>query len=492
MKIRNYDVCVLGDGLGGLISALMLQKQRAKVAVLVSRNMGFDPTSCEFLNGFTLKPVLKRVGFHPTEVNAIPPLNAPLQIVFADHRVDCYGKEDRFERELNREFPQRAPQISQLFRESYGRLGVFQHLFNSRVPLPPKGIMAKRQFNKLLDQLVDGQLLADRPLSQELKSFDVGDDFSRAVNAMELAMSRMITPWTSGARLAHLLTLVRWEGYSAPEGVRSIRDMLLRRLKERGGVVLEYDEIKEIELERNTLGTFLLSGAEWDGVVADTVLVAGDPRGLIAYAKERRPFRKWMNEINKLPIYARKVFQRYRISAKGIPMGMQQQGLILPDAPPSEMVDRRRWVRAVRYVVQHSRGNGSGPEVHLGLTAYLPPEGEGPGKGQISEEIRRNVQRLIPFLEEHLVEEPEDPFIPDPEGKPGDFRQGLIYTSKTPRTLGVMGVEIETPLKNTFLAGDMIFPGLGLDGEIIAGLQATHYVDAYLKKHGRKGPKLAR
>ncbi len=490
MKVRKFEVCVLGDSLGGLIAALMLQKQRANVAILQRRGEEFDPSTCEFLNGFALKPVLKRVGFLPTEVNAIPSLDVPLQIVFSNHRLDCYGQEERFERELVREFPENARQITQLFRESYGRLGVYQHLFNSRVPLPPKGFFARRQFKKSLEQVVDLQLLADRQLEKELKSFDVGDEFSRAVQAMELSLSHLITPWTCGARLAHLLTLVRWEGYDAADGLATIRKLLLRRLKERGGVVAEYDELKEVAFSGNTVTGFIVTGGEWSEIACETTILGGDPRGLICMDEQNRHLRKWRTQLDKLPVYSRKVYMTYRVHPQGIPIGMQPQGLIVPDGPPSGVTERRRAVRAVRYVIRKHEGPGGKPETRLGLTAFLPPGEDVPKPEHVAEEVREAVLRVIPFLEEYLLEEPGAPFVPTVQGRAGDFRQGLIYTSKDPRILGIIGSPIETPLKNVYLAGDMAFPGLGLDGEIMAGLQAAHYAGEHLKKYSKPETRL--
>ncbi|HLG20276.1 MAG TPA: hypothetical protein VI895_10745 [Bdellovibrionota bacterium] len=487
MKVRLFDVCVLGDGIGGLLAAIMLQKKGIKLVVLTDRRAkDFDPALCEFLNGFTIKPMLKRVGFHPTEVNAIPALEAPVQLAFMDHRLDCYGEEGRFHRELTREFPDHAKQILQLFKESYGHLEVYHYLFNSRVPLPPKGFFAHRNFRKMLDQVCDAQLLADRSLDKELKSFDVGDDFSRAVDAMQLALRDLITSWTSGAQLAHLLALVRWEGYDAAAGVATIRNMLLSKIKERGGLVAECDQIKGVMLEKKRIAGFELAGAEWSEVRCHVAMIGGDPRGLFAMAPDAEPVRQWQKKLSELQIFAGKAYQLYRVSPEGIPTGMQSQGLLIPRGRPNGGSERRRWVRALRYVVRKSENGDKSPHTWIGVSAFMDPSSQRPDLKRVSTEIREGLKSLIPFLENHLLEEPKEPYLPSMEGKPGDFRQGFIYTASEPRTLGVCGFTPETPLKNTFLAGDMIFPGLGLDGEVISGFQAAHYASEYLSADKRK------
>jgi hypothetical protein len=482
MKVRLFDICVLGNGIGGLVAALMLQKRKARIA-LISPKLApdFDPQSCELLNAFSLKPMLKRIGFHPAEVNAIPALEAPLQLVFQDHRVDCYGDEQRFDRELAREFPAESKQISQLFKESYGHLEVYQHLLNSRVPLPPKGFFAKRQFRKVLEQVCDLNLLENRKLATELESFKVGSDFVRAVESMRFALLNLISPWTCGAQLAHLLTLVRWEGYLAPQGPMTIKKMLLDRLAERGAEIVPCEEIQEAKFSRGKITSFRLSKSEFGEVGCNVVIVAGDPRGLISIAPEEKRMRQWSNELASLPIYCRKAYRNYRLAPAGIPIGMKPQGIIVPPSPPQGQPERRAIVRALRYVVRQSPANGKAPEIHLGVTAFLPEKNiQEPEK--LGSEIDRSLKRVIPFLDQHLLSEPKPPFIPQHSVQPGDFRQAFVYASEDPAELGVGAFTPETPLDNVFQAGDMVFPGLGLDGEIIAGLQATHYAEQLLRK----------
>lgn len=475
MKVRFFDVCVLGHGVGGLVSALMLQKRGAKVLVVKNqRSASFEPGLCEFFNGFTIKPVLKRVGFHPTEVNAIPSLDAPLQIVIGDHRINCYGDEKRFEGELLREFPKRSKAILRLFKESSGHLELYQHLFNSRAPLPPKGFLARRRFKKILEQVCDQKLLSFRPLAMELKTFDVGDDFTRVLQALELGLSGMISPWTTGARLAHLLTLIRWEGYFAPRGVLMLQSMLLNKLKAHGAMVADCEGIDEAMLGRRSVQGFKLSGCRWDEVHCDSAVLAGDPRGLIAMSPENRILKQLRSHVETLKVHALKAYQVYRLRPGGIPVGMQSQGILVPEARTDGTEERRQIIRAIRYVVHRVEKDGKEKEIHLGLSAFVRGDMEPPTPDRLDRDIRSSIKQIIPFVDEYLLEAPGKPFIPSRDGRAGDFRQGFVYYSDAQPMLGISGVAPETPLRNTFLAGDMVFPGLGLDGEIIAGLQVAH------------------
>jgi hypothetical protein len=50
-------------------------------------------------------------------------------------------------------------------------------------------------------------------------------------------------------------------------------------------------------------------------------------------------------------------------------------------------------------------------------------------------------------------------------------------------TLGVTGLPVRAPYRNLFFAGREVVPGLGIEGEFHAGLQAANVVGALL---GRK------
>ena len=57
-----------------------------------------------------------------------------------------------------------------------------------------------------------------------------------------------------------------------------------------------------------------------------------------------------------------------------------------------------------------------------------------------------------------------------------------LYSFETEAFLGVTGLKQRTPAKNLFLAGREVLPGLGLEGELLAGMRAARLVQEMLKK----------
>ena len=56
------------------------------------------------------------------------------------------------------------------------------------------------------------------------------------------------------------------------------------------------------------------------------------------------------------------------------------------------------------------------------------------------------------------------------------------YVFDSEAVLGVTGLKQQTSSKNLLLAGREVLPGLGLEGEFLAGIRATRLVQEMLKK----------
>jgi hypothetical protein len=57
-----------------------------------------------------------------------------------------------------------------------------------------------------------------------------------------------------------------------------------------------------------------------------------------------------------------------------------------------------------------------------------------------------------------------------------------LYSFEAEAFLGVTGLKQRTPAKNILLAGREVLPGLGLEGEFLAGMRAARLVQEMLKK----------
>jgi hypothetical protein len=82
--------------------------------------------------------------------------------------------------------------------------------------------------------------------------------------------------------------------------------------------------------------------------------------------------------------------------------------------------------------------------------------------------VRAALGAALPFHERHLVHRAE----------PAPVAHGLRFEAAGP--LGTGGLPVRSPWRNAFLAGGEVLPGLGLEGELFAGLQAAAHAGALL------------
>jgi hypothetical protein len=90
--------------------------------------------------------------------------------------------------------------------------------------------------------------------------------------------------------------------------------------------------------------------------------------------------------------------------------------------------------------------------------------------------VRARVTRVIPFLD---------------EGHPEPVRVEIahpLYQHDLDATAGIAGVPTKTAIKNVFLAGPAVVPGLGVEGAYLSALQAADEVDALAS--GAKRPRV--
>jgi hypothetical protein len=98
--------------------------------------------------------------------------------------------------------------------------------------------------------------------------------------------------------------------------------------------------------------------------------------------------------------------------------------------------------------------------------------------------IREAVADAVPFFERHLVCESAPVLHAPPELQEGvRMLSQPLYQTDLESTLGITGLPVRAPWKNAFFAGREVLPGLGLEGEFFAGIQAAGHVAASL---GRK------
>ena len=111
-------------------------------------------------------------------------------------------------------------------------------------------------------------------------------------------------------------------------------------------------------------------------------------------------------------------------------------------------------------------------------SGFIPADAGRAGLETAAVALREAVADAIPFFERHLVAE-SAPLLATPD------RGNLsavhpLYASDDEQTLGLAALPVRGPWKNVFFAGREVVPGLGVEGEFYAGIQASAHVAALL------------
>jgi hypothetical protein len=101
--------------------------------------------------------------------------------------------------------------------------------------------------------------------------------------------------------------------------------------------------------------------------------------------------------------------------------------------------------------------------------------------------IRATVAEAIPFFDRHVVHESVPVLVGAGDGPPLAEAADPLHAPLEGAALGVCGLPVRGPFKNLFLASRDVLPGLGLEGEIFAGIEAAAHAAAALGYKERPG-----
>jgi len=149
----DYDVIVIGSGIGGLTSASLLQKRGLRVLLLernptagglcnmISKNGYRFDTGTSLFWGFGDGEVFHWL-FHEFNIqnilseteSLIRKIEPGLQIILPNHRVNVYSEREKFYDEIKREFPSDLANLMKFYQESDRIEGDIFNILGNRHP----------------------------------------------------------------------------------------------------------------------------------------------------------------------------------------------------------------------------------------------------------------------------------------------------------------------------------------------------------------------
>jgi hypothetical protein len=346
-------------------------------------------------------------------------------------------------------------------------------LLKGAPPLPPAGLLDRWTLGRAIRRAAAETGLDPALLTGPSPLASLGDaPLAAALTALAGFLGRLDGP-PSAFVMARVAGVALGGLHRPVAGATSMQEGLRRRIAETRGEVLgtatEPARIESIGIEHGQLSMVRVGGSSDTRLARAFVLAAPLARiGELLPAEGRGG--RLARSLAAVRPGSRLVACHLVLRAAARPPGLGDAALLLeadrtlPGAVLLELSPARREPR-----------RGSPPEAtpdHLTASAFalLPP---GAGEADSRARLRRAFEAALPFHERHLVHRAEPPPV----------AHHLRLDAATPLGAGILPVR--SPWKNAFLANGEVLPGLGLEGELFAGLQAAAHVGALLGVKGR-------
>jgi phytoene dehydrogenase-like protein len=479
---EDYDVILLGSGLGGLIAGALLAKRGCSVLLL--REKGYLPSYRRDGYRFTPLSNFSERRLRPSLVQQIAqeldlsfagadsgkdlygkkelgPLRrkVPFQVILPEARIDLLGSPSLFQMELKREFPKELAQIEKLYEE----LGSIQEILRAQrkkeassfFPVDSRSIVRMSfSFLSFPEAGIDERLSL---FSKEFKAF---------LRLQWIAWGNLFDGAYPLPLVAYLLLHEERGEWASQPDLEQLEGRILDSFLQSGGEAAEIEKAKRVEQRWRKGFTLTLEGDR--RAFRSRFLILNSPLHtfLTLFGEGGKPVSKWLERIQPLYILSPCFFG---IREKVVPVGMKDLLISILDLEkPCEGGN----LLSLNFSPEGDEG--AAPDGHRALTVQsLIPFRDG---AQVSlvhpEAIMKHLSRLIPFLDSYLDFADFD-WASEQTGRwsyphilykvPGGFnwREGVI-----PCRLA----------KNLYFVGKENLPYLGLEGEVWSGLRTAKQI----------------
>ncbi|MBN1210069.1 MAG: NAD(P)-binding protein [Myxococcaceae bacterium] len=479
-----YDVIILGSQIGGALAAALLAKRNHRVLLIDHDGTGtgyehggymlpYAPSIAPALKAMpTVEEAFAELGLTTAIQRTLRPHVPELQLVLPRHRVDLHQDVNRRRAELTREFGETAEGLLSALTATATQHEASDPFFKELPPLPPEGFFETWGLKKKIGQFAG--LEAHPRLSN---------------NTPPGALLRGLLPFliyldepTSPLALTRPLSQALQAPQRFPGGNDGLRELLVKRLSELGGDVLTRENSDSFVVEEISF-----DGARFAGVKlvrsdiiyrASCMVAATDSGALRRLVKDRKRHRGLLEQLDSSSTRSILFSVNWVVPVEALPRGMGE--LLLVDAADVEL-------KPLLVQVHPARTPGGKEDESLRVVcagAFVPASVRELGEEHmqaLAHRIDAQLDALMPFTQQKRVLR-SAPYL-DAGGVRGSrLMPHPLYTFEAEAFLGVTGLKQRTPAKNILLAGREVLPGLGLEGELLAGMRAARLVQEMLKK----------
>lgn len=485
MITRSYDVIVAGFRPGGLLTAALLAKKGFRVLVLnqdneepVSHGEYIYPSHRYCLLGFEDKEFLgsaiDELTIHPTERKSIQASLPSFQFVSPNYRVDVYP-DDRFKRELQREFKKDDVQIEAFYARARDEAGVFLDLWHkklSNLPLPTilqklgLGKWRRKEKNLFHGQKVD--LLID-----VYEQMGLANSVRCFFNSQLTMLSYVANPEYLPMPIAsHLIISARGGFYRSQTSPEPLIQLLLERLSSLHSDVFPTEHITSLSFKWGKLKEVFFEG--YDNPISCQYLVWNSSyKSLLDVIPDNAQKKGYKNQITESEFEQFSIY--VTLDEFVIPVGMYENVFIISDENKPHLDGNILWITISP---ENSETFAEEGKRTMTITTILNnKEGNNSKntKRELAQIMLKNLSQTIPYLEKHI----KNIHIPKEDNlvlRPVFDSEKILSNYNSD-----IGRGLRLPHWNIFHIGRESYPSVGFDGEIGAGIMAARAILALQK-----------
>jgi len=499
---RIYDVCVIGSQLGGVLAGALLARRGYRVLHVDHDGLGAAyedggyvlPYAPALFPSLRLLPAaelaLRELGLTTDTLRALEPCAPDLQILLPRHRVDLAHDAPRRLAEIQREWPSDAKRLETALKDLTRYFEAAAPFLKALPPLPAMGFGERRSVAKALrfaasapgapsasvEEANAFQGLEDHPLVSALRTA------ARFLNYLDGEPSPM--------GMMRLLGGILRGSYRLSGGYQGLREAIRRKIAESRGETLGGDEnvaiAERLEVDNARVAAVRLQSSP-NAWVARVFIAATDAPAL----RRLLPPAEAEGKLGQLLLGVRPRRQLFALNlvvkTAALPPALGDSVLALRDAGGPDALDNAILLQVLP--ARRDRGKGAtelvADERIVCAAGFVPADARDRGDDHlaaIGAQIREAVADAVPFFERHLLRE-SLPTLAAPSGRRGSrLLPHPLYGVELEQTLGLTGLPRRSHFKNLVFAGREVVPGLGLEGEFHAGLQAAAEAQELLGK----------
>jgi hypothetical protein len=474
MPTNTYDLIVLGDDLAGLVAATLCARRGMRV---LHARCGIVPESYPLgphklpvralalvgLGTPAIRRVIDELAFDHLLKRKLVEHSPAFQLVAPDARIDVGADDVALGRELARELPGSTVAATAL-EGAPAVAGQLDAVLGPETTFPPAGFWERREVGR-----------STARLEEEAAAWFAAaetDALARCLVELAAALHARGNPLALSP-LGRARALATWRQGTPrlPGDYQALREILTEKMGAHSGEVRVVRPAELLWSWGKVAGLRLESGEE---LGAEHIIAALPLEQLAPLVEKKSP-----KQLGKLVEGIRPAGWRYTlnlvVNEAGIPEGMARTVLVIADpaAPP---------VGANAFAIHRGEPDAEA-RVVVTVEAVCPlPEGRQTlqdGFADLRVALRERLDLVMPFVGEHVV------LAHSPhEGVPAEGAEGAlelaepikplpVWASDLEPYVGLTAVPYQIGIKHLTVASSQVIPGLGIEGDFIAGTCAA-------------------